>query len=100
MKWATNTAKFGPAVEGIFPNGVDGSFIGGIDFNEDESLIATGNKLGIINIYRNPCMRAGTMPISLRGHAGEVKRVLFHKKGEYLFSIGGKDQTLLQFRRH
>ena len=37
--------------------------------------------------------------MSLRGHSEHVVRVLFHDNDSYLFSVGGQDQTILQFRR-
>lgn len=32
-EWATNTAKFGWLVDGIFPAGVDGTHINGVDIS-------------------------------------------------------------------
>ena len=97
-EWATNTAKYGWLVEGIFPSGTDGTHINGVEFSEDGTLIATGDDYGLVNIFRNPC-RTGGKPISLRGHSEHVVRVKFHKNDSYLFSVGGYDQTLMQFKR-
>jgi WD40 repeat protein len=96
--WATNTAKYGWLVEGIFPSGTDGTHINGVDFSKDGQLIATGDDYGLVNIFRNPC-RTGHKPISLRGHSEHVVRVQFHKNDQYLFSVGGYDQTLMQWKR-
>jgi WD40 repeat protein len=98
LEWSTNSAKFGWLVEGIFPSGTDGTHINGVDFSKDGQLIATGDDYGLVNIFRNPC-RVGHKPISLRGHSEHVVRVLFHKNDSYLFSVGGYDQTLMQFKR-
>ena len=97
-EWATGHAKYGWLVDGIFPSGTDGTHINGVDFSKDKTLIATGDDYGLVNIFRNPC-RGGHMPISLRGHSEHVVRVAFHKNDSYLFSVGGYDQTVMQFKR-
>lgn len=98
VDWATGHAKFGWLVDGIFPAGTDGTHINGVDFSKDKTLIATGDDYGLVNIFRNPC-RSGHLPISLRGHSEHVVRVAFHKNDSYLFSVGGYDQTVMQFKR-
>ena len=97
-EWATAHAKFGWLVDGIFPAGTDGTHINGVGFSKDGQLIATGDDFGLVNIFRNPC-RVGHTPISLRGHSGHVVRAEFHRNDAYLFSVGGYDQTLMQFKR-
>ncbi len=96
--WATNNAKFGWSVEGVFPAGTDGTHINYVDFSNDQTLIATGDDYGLVNLFRNPC-RKGHKPVSLRGHSEHVVRVGFSEDDSYLFSIGGYDQTLMQWKR-
>lgn len=92
MEWDTAHAKFGWLVDGIFPKGTDGSHINSVDMNEDESLVATGDDYGLVNIFRNPC-RLGSMPRSFRAHSEHVVRVRFGCKNfaHYLWSVGGYD---------
>lgn len=97
-EWATSRAKYGWLVDGIFPSGTDGTHINSVEFSSDNSLIATGDDYGLVNIFRNPC-RGGAKPISLRGHSEHVVRVTFHKDDQYIFSVGGYDQTLMQWKR-
>ena len=96
--WFTNSAKLGWSVEGIFPPNTDGSHINHVDFSKDGTLIATGDDYGLVNVFRNPC-RKGHKPISLRGHSEHVVRVGFNSDDSYLFSVGGYDQTLMQWKR-
>jgi echinoderm microtubule-associated protein-like 1/2 len=88
--WATSTAKFGWLVDGIFPNGTDGTHVNSVNFSKDGNLIATGDDYGLLNVWRNPA-RKGHKPISLRGHSEFVVRVAFSQDDSYLFSIGGYD---------
>ena len=96
--WNTNRAKYGWLVDGIFPSGTDGTHINSVEFSKDNSLIATGDDYGLVNLFRNPC-RGGAKPISLRGHSEHVVRVTFHRDDQYIFSVGGYDQTLMQWKR-
>ena len=98
VEWATGRAKYGWLVDGIFPGGTDGTHINSVEFSADKALIATGDDYGLVNIFRNPA-RGGHKPISLRGHSEHVVRVMFHKNDSYLFSVGGYDQTLMQWKR-
>ena len=96
--WQTAHAKYGWLVEGIFPSGTDGTHINGVDLSKDGSLFATGDDYGLVNVFRNP-VRFGHSPISLRGHSEHVVRVAFNSNDTYLFSVGGYDQTLMQWKR-
>lgn len=88
--WATNSAKFGWLVEGVFPSGTDGTHINHVDFSKDQNLIAAGDDYGLVNIFRNPA-RPGHKPISLRGHSEHVVRVGFDESDSHLYSVGGYD---------
>ena len=98
VTWATKHTKFSWNVEGIFPAGCDGTHINGVDGSHDGTLIATGDDFGLVNIFRDPC-RNGSKPLSLRGHSEHVVRVAFSPNDDYIFSVGGYDQTLMQWRR-
>ncbi len=97
-EWATNSSKFGWLVDGVFPSGTDGTHINHVAFSNDRTVIATADDYGLVNLFRNPC-RVGHKPVSLRGHSEHVVRVGFNSDDSYLFSIGGYDQTLMQWKR-
>jgi WD40 repeat protein len=98
--WASQHCKFGWSVDGVFPRDCDGSHINGVDMDEAQALIATGDDYGLVNVFRNPC-RKGSVPNSYRGHSEHVVRVKFGRGdlGAWLFSIGGYDQTLMQWKK-
>lgn len=98
VEWATKHTKFGWCVDGIFPVGTDGTHINGVNGSNDGQLVVTGDDYGLVNIFRDPC-RNGSKPLSLRGHSEHVVRVAFSKDDQYIFSIGGFDQTLMQWKR-
>lgn len=97
-QWATKHAKFGWHVDGIFPKGCDGTHVNGVDGSHDGMYIVTGDDFGLVNVFRDPC-RNGSVPFSLRGHAEHVVRVAWSPDDQYIFSVGGQDQTVMQWKR-
>ena len=97
-EWATNTVKIAWHVRGIFPRGVDGTHINGVNSSPDGTLLATGDDFGLVCLWNNPC-RPGAKPRCYRGHSEHVVRVKFCDQGVYLWSIGGYDQTVMQFKK-
>jgi len=96
-KWQTNTMKFGWHVEGIFPkNVVEADHINRVTGNLEESLLATADDFCNVRIFRNPA-RPGNVPRTYRGHGEHVTNVIFN--GDKLFSTGGGDQTLIQWKK-
>jgi WD40 repeat protein len=98
-EWATSSAKFGWLVDGVFPSGTDGTHVNNVAFSKDSTLIVVADDYGLVNVFRNPC-RVGHKPVSFRGHSEHVVRVAFNSNDTYLFSIGGYDQTLMQWKRN
>ena len=68
INWATNNAKYGWSVEGVFPRFTEGAHINHVEWSKGGELIATADENGLINVFRNPC-RVGHKPISIRGHS-------------------------------
>ena len=98
VEWATKTCKFQWETDGIYPKGTDGTHINSVAGSADRQLMATGDDYGLVNLFRDP-VRAGGLPRSLRGHSEHVVRVKFSRDDQNLFSIGGYDQTLMQWKR-
>jgi WD40 repeat protein len=73
--------------------------VNGVCFSNDQTFIVVADDYGLVNIFRNPC-RKGHKAVSLRGHSEHVVRVQFNSNDTYLFSIGGYDQTLMQWKRN
>lgn len=93
--------KFGWCVDGIFPKDADGTHINGVDCTPDHGgLIAVGDDYGLVQLFRDPA-RKGAKPRSFRAHSEHVVRVKFGKENAlqgYVFSVGGYDQTLMQWK--
>jgi len=96
--WATKTVKFAWDTQGIYPSGTDGTHINSVDSSNDRRLFATGDDYGLVSLFRDPC-RSGGQPRCFRGHSEHVVRVKFGAGDSYLYSIGGYDQTLMQWKK-
>lgn len=96
--WHSATVKFSWSTEGIYPKGTDGTHVNGANASKDGTLLATGDDYGLVNVFRYP-VRNGGKPRSYRGHSEHVVRVEFADDDKYLFSVGGYDQTLMQWKR-
>lgn len=97
-EWASSSVKIAWHVRGIFPRGVDGTHVNGVDASPDGSVLATGDDYGLVCLWNNPC-RPGAKPRCYRGHSEHVVRVRFCDSGERLWSIGGYDQTVMQYKK-
>jgi hypothetical protein len=60
-KWATYTVKLGWWVQGVFPPACDGSHVNGVDRTKDEKIIVTADDWGLVNLYKNPCMKVNNI---------------------------------------
>ena len=91
VTWANHTVKFGWFVEGIFPPGTDGSHINIVEMSKEQTLIATGDDYGLVNVYRSPCAE-GHKARSYRGHSEHVTNVkIYGDEKDTMLSIGGQD---------
>jgi len=95
--WATWTSRIGWPVQGIYPSGVDGSHINGVERNHSGNLVATGDDWRLVNLMKYPCLKGGK-PSSYAGHSEHVVRIKFDNEDRYMYSIGGYDRTLIQWR--
>lgn len=101
--WATWNVTLGWPVQGIWEVCTDGTDINSIDrtkttFGKDMSLIATGNDSGQIRLMEYPCLVKNSESVKGRGHSSHVTTILFSIGDDLLFSTGGEDQTVLQWR--
>jgi len=95
VEWATKNVMLGWHVGGIFPRGEDGSHINSVTGSDDGQLLASGDDFCLVRIFRDPCVE-GSLPRCYRAHGEHVTNVRFN--GDYLFSTGGYDQTMCQWR--
>jgi len=97
--WATTTIKLGWDVQGIHPSGEDGSHINGVDVCKQGGLCAAADDWGLLNIYRYPVLDNTHESASYTGHSEHVTRAAFNANGTKLWTVGGQDKTLIQWKK-
>lgn len=90
-------------VIGIWPPFADGSDINAVDrSNQPHSdgyhLLASADDESMVKVFRYPCMEEKSEATLGKGHASHVTAVKFSKDDQYLFSAGGNDTCILQWR--
>jgi microtubule-associated protein-like 1/2 len=97
-KWATHTAKMAWTVEGIYPGGVDGTYVNSVCASNDENFILTGDDSRLWRVFNNP-VRHGHKPRCYRGHSEFVCTVIWDKNDERVWTCGGQDMTVMQWKK-
>lgn len=82
---------------GIWPSGADGTDVNGCCMNAGQSLVASADDFGKVNLYAYPSRTPQANGHIYAGHSSHVTRVRFSTAGDLLFSAGGKDSTILQW---
>jgi len=99
FEWASYSSKVGWDVEGIYPPGEDGSHINGVNASQDKHLLATADDFGLLNVYRYPVVSMKHKARSYCGHSEHVVRAIFTPKADRIFTIGGYDKAVIQWKQ-
>lgn len=83
--WATWTLILGWPVQGIWPPGVDGTDINGVDRSrlphpDGYHLVATADDFSKVKVFRYPSVREDSGCIEGRGHSSHVTQVKFGRE--------------------
>jgi WD40 repeat protein/Ca2+-binding EF-hand superfamily protein len=102
-QWATWSCVLGWPVQGIFQPEWDGSDINMVDRSHKElrkgyKILATADDFSNLRIYRYPCLRKTAKSVILYGHSSHVTNVKFNASDEYIYSTGGEDHTIMQWK--
>jgi WD40 repeat protein len=98
FEWATNCCKISWGTLGTFPPSNDFTFVKNTAISNDKSLLISGDTNQLVNVFNYPAVK-GAKAKSLRGHSGFVLRTMFNKDDSYIFSIGGQDKAILQWKK-
>lgn len=67
--------------------------------SKDHKLIATSDDFGLLNVYRYPVLSLKHKAKSYCGHSEHVVRAIFTPDASKIFTIGGYDKAVIQWRR-
>jgi WD40 repeat protein len=101
--WDTWTCVLGWPVQGIYRSEWDGSDINMVYrsntvFDTGYHLLATADDFSKVRLYRYPCLKKNSEEVIGNGHSSHVTNVSFNLSDTYLYSTGGEDQCVMQWR--
>lgn len=101
--WDTCSCVLSWHVQGIYGRPTDNPDISSVSrfVNNQkfgDSLLAVTDENGKVLVYRYPCIKKGAGYAEAFGHASPVADVCFSKDGSYLFSVGGQDNCVMQWK--
>jgi WD40 repeat protein len=101
--WATWTTVIGWPVQGIWPPGTSGDDINAVHRSNKQTpgnylLLAAGDDFGKVNLFRYPCIQKNSQGVKGAGHSSHVTNVRFAPNDAYLFSTGGEDNCVFQWK--
>lgn len=102
-EWSTWSCVLGWPVQGIYKEEWKGSDVNMVDRSHTKTkdgcqVLAVADDFSTIRIYKYPCVKKNSKGIILHGHSSHVTNVKFDADDEYLFSTGGEDQTVMQWK--
>jgi microtubule-associated protein-like 6 len=98
VQWASQTLPFGWSVSGLVTPAVTGDFYNCVARSNSSTLIATGDDNGVIKLFRYPMAAVGNQSRNSKAHSSHVMNVCFSRDDQYLYSVGGGDKSLMQWR--
>uniref|UniRef100_A0A7S2V7Z0 Anaphase-promoting complex subunit 4 WD40 domain-containing protein n=2 Tax=Fibrocapsa japonica TaxID=94617 RepID=A0A7S2V7Z0_9STRA len=96
VAWHTETCPLGWGVQGIWPEGADGTDINAVDRYGDH--LATADDFGKVRIFAYPVLEQGAPSNLGTGHSSHVTNVRFNCNDSYLISVGGNDKCVFQWK--
>lgn len=97
IDWASNSIKYGVDRAGIQPTDCDKTHINDVCSTKDASLMLTADDYGLVNVFNYPNPRIEDSR-SFAGHSEHVVRVCVSQDQNHVFTIGGSDRALIQWK--
>jgi len=95
--WASWTCRIGWPVQGLYPSGVNGAHIHGVERAHGGKVIATGDEWRLTNLQRFPNQNC-TKPKSYVAHSEFVTRTAWSADDQFLYTVGGGDRMLVKWK--
>jgi len=102
-EWHQWSCILGWPVVGVFREGSDGTDVNSVHVSDakDENgyrVVASSDDFGKVNLLRYPAIKPKCPIKSFDGHSSHVTRVRFNHDASYVFSTGGNDLSMFQWR--
>ncbi|XP_034041299.1 echinoderm microtubule-associated protein-like 6 [Thalassophryne amazonica] len=98
QQWASWSCVLGSEVNGIWPKYSQQSEVNAVAANQAAAVVVTGDDLGLVKLYRFPCLRKGAKFKKYIGHSAHVTNVRWSHDLQWVLTTGGADHALFQWR--
>uniref|UniRef100_A0A3P9B4S5 EMAP like 6 n=1 Tax=Maylandia zebra TaxID=106582 RepID=A0A3P9B4S5_9CICH len=98
QRWASWSGVLGSEVSGIWPKYSAQTEINAVDANPSAAVLITGDDLGLVKLFRFPCVRKGAKFKKYIGHSAHVTNVRWSHDLQWVLTTGGADHALFQWR--
>jgi WD40 repeat protein len=96
-EWETFTTTCRWGTQGVWSNQTR-RHANSSDISKDGRLLAVVSENGNLEIFKHPCVDNGAQPVLVLAHSCHVTSVRFSSDGKYLFTVGGRDRLMMQWR--
>lgn len=96
-EWASNTVKYGKDREDIKPSSEDRTHVNDVCGTRDHTLLMSSDDFSLVNVFHfpNPTVNDSR---SYCGHSEHVCRIQMTQDQKRVFTIGGQDKALIQWK--
>eukprot|EP00163_Fabomonas_tropica_P029151 TRINITY_DN615_c0_g1_i1.p1 TRINITY_DN615_c0_g1~~TRINITY_DN615_c0_g1_i1.p1 ORF type:complete len:1806 (-),score=610.31 TRINITY_DN615_c0_g1_i1:143-5560(-) len=98
LDWHTWTCTEGGPVQGVVPVGADGTDVNAACRSHSRKVLATADDFGTVKMFQFPASQQQAPNQKYTGHSAHVTSVRFTYDDKYLFSTGGGDNSVLQWK--
>jgi microtubule-associated protein-like 6 len=98
IDWQSWSCPLGWPTQGIWPTAEAHLDITTCDRSQSGTTLASADQHGRIRLYRYPCVTQGAAYSEFKGHSPDITSLRFSSDDDYLYSIGGYDRCLIQWR--
>lgn len=95
--WDTWTCPLGFPVMGIFGEGGESAGINAVHMTKDRRHVVCVDDRGRVKLFNSPCVVDRAPCREYWGHSSHTKNVRFVCEDQYLITVGGNDNTAMQW---
>jgi WD40 repeat protein len=98
VNWHNQTVALGWSVRGIWDANMDGSDINSIHVSQNLGVIACGDDRSHVRLVKYPTITTNPVKVDYQGHCSHVTNVRFSSDSTKLYSAGGADLSVIQWK--
>jgi microtubule-associated protein-like 6 len=98
VQWSSNNCVYSYGTQGVWGPYADGLLANGTAKSNAQDLLACVDNFGRLRVYNFPVVKEDSNFILLSGHSADVRNVRFSCDDQTLFSSGGTDGSIFQWK--